>query len=701
MKLIIPNIMKQILLSFIALSMSLSVAAQSAATDSVAVEELGEVVVQAPKVVRKADMDVYHPSRRAIEISKNGMQLLRNLMIPSLSVNDVLGSVTASGQAVQVRINGRQASIDDVKSLLPETVKRIEWIDNPGLRYGDATHVLNFIVRNPDMGGSLMANTNQALAKAWGEYMADAKLNNGRSQWELYGNFKLTDNFNTGREYKETFTYPDGSSLTRRESSLGGTLSNNFGNAKLSYSYIKPDTTVFYASFYTKRDFSESTRFDGLLSLSNGADDILLNDHQGKHGTRPGLSLYLEQHFAGKQTLVVDMSGNFYMGRSFSHYIESLPGQSDPLTDVVTNIRDRNKAFSVEANYIKRWASSRLTAGASYTGNRNRSTYENLDGRVYHQRQDRSYFFAEYFQRIGKVTLTGGIGAQYTDFLSRESDRGNHSWNLRPRFTLSYRPTGSSQFKLNFNSWQTAPSLSETNVAPQQTDGFQWRIGNSELETSNSYRLSLNYNFSLPRINGSFIVMGFTSPNAITPYLFWDEDRLVTSYENSRGLQNLTFRFSPQIEVIPDWLVVSGTVQYRAERMRGTGYKLYNHNWSGEGAIQLAHSGFEFMFMYRRAQRDLWGEKISWGEDLTFVSLAYNWKKWQFGVGMVMPFGKYDQGSMSLNKYNTNEMHLRPDIKRMPFVAISYNLQWGRQKRGASKLIDSNAEADKSTAGGR
>lgn len=60
----------------------------------------------------------------------------------------------------------------------------------------------------------------------------------------------------------------------------------------------------------------------------------------------------------------------------------------------------------------------------SYSANRNRSVYENLDGQVFHQRQGRLYFFAEYFRRINKVSLTAGIGAQYTDFLFRETDQG-------------------------------------------------------------------------------------------------------------------------------------------------------------------------------------------------------------------------------------------------------------------------------------
>ena len=144
-------------------------------------QELQEIVVEAPKVIHKADMDVYHPSRSAVENSRNGMQLLGNLMIPSLTVSDALSSIQASGQSVQVRINGREATIDQVRALLPETVRRVEWIDNPGLRYGGANYVLNFIVANPTLGGSFMSSARPALNQAWGFYMADVKFNAGRS----------------------------------------------------------------------------------------------------------------------------------------------------------------------------------------------------------------------------------------------------------------------------------------------------------------------------------------------------------------------------------------------------------------------------------------------------------------------------------------------------------------------------------------
>ena len=693
-------IMKQTYIVITALLSTVGALAQTETPDTISAQELHEIVIEAPKVIRKADMDVYHPSKSAVDNSKNGMQLLNNLMIPALSVSDALGSITAAGQSVQVRINGRTATIDQVRALLPKTIKRVEWMDNPGLRYEGANYVLNFIVTNPTVGGSLQLYARPALNTAWGFYMADAKFNSGKSQFEIGTNYKLTNKIKTHRDYTETFTYTDGSTLTRKETSRGGTMDNTMGNLWASYNYIKPDTTVFVAEFSMHKDFTDKSLYNGLLSLSDGTDDILLTDSHGDKGATHSLSLYLQQHFAHRQMLVVDFSSSLYFGRSFSDYLEQLPSSPTYLTDIHTNIKDRNQAYGIEADYIKNWSSSRFTSGISYTANRNRSEYENLGGEIFHQRQDKVYFFTEYFQRFGKWSATAGIGAQYTDFLFKESGRGNHSWSARPQATVTYSPNPNHNFRLNFTSWQSTPSLAETNVVPQQLDGFQWRVGNQNLKTANSYMLTLRYGFNLPRVNGSFGIRAFTSPNAITPLLEWNEDRLITTYENSRGLKNLSFFLAPQIEIVPQWLTISGYVQYRMERMKGTGYAINHNGWSGNASLQLTHWGFVLGAEYRYAERDLWGEKISWGEDLNVITLDYNWKDWQFGAGILMPFGKYDQGSKSLSKWNTNEQHMRLDMC-MPFVTAAWNLQWGRQKRGAHKLVDVDANTDRSTAGGR
>lgn len=369
------TILNRIMMAAVAIQTPPMTFAQETA-DTIATHELQEIVIEAPKVIRKADMDVYHPSKSAVENSKNGMQLLNNLMIPTLSVSDALGSIQAAGQSVQVRINGRESSIDQVRALLPETIKQVEWIYNPGLRYGGANYVLNVIVANPTVGGSMMAQGRQALNQAWGFYMADTKFNTGSSQWEVGGNFKLTSRLKSHRDYTETFTYLDGKSVTRDEISRGGTLDNSMTKVWASYNYIKPDTTVFMAQIGYQANLNDKFIYNGLLSFSNGSDAMMLTDINGNNGGTPSLSLYWQQNFTHGQIFIVDFNSSFYSGRSFSNYIEQLPGAQNPwdyVTSINTEIKDHNQAYAIEADYVKKWRNGCFTAGVSYTANRNRS----------------------------------------------------------------------------------------------------------------------------------------------------------------------------------------------------------------------------------------------------------------------------------------------------------------------------------------
>lgn len=703
-----PNIkdgvMKKFLILILLISSTQIAFAQKEDNDTTFSQSLAEIVIEAPKVVRKADMDIYYPSSSAVDNSKNGMQLLHNLMIPSIFVNDALGSIIAAGQSVQVRINGRQATIDQVRALLPGTIKRVEWIENPSLIYNGANYVLNFIVTNPTLGGSLMLRAMPSLNANFGNYNGNIKLNNGRSQWEIGLSYNPSYNVKIHRDYYELFTYPDGKSITRTERPLGGHFDDSSGSANVSYNFVKPDTTIFVVDFNFRRTFPGVVEYKGLLDVSSEPGQILLKDSNGTEGSTPSLSLYLQQNFNRNQTFVVDFKGSYYAGRSWSEYEEKPYREVSPgevFTDIYTGIKDRNQLYSIETDYIKNWKNGRFSAGVSYTANRNRSQYENLGDIIFHQRQDKVYFFAEYFHRFGKWTATAGMGVQYTDFLFKETNQGNHSWSPRPQASITYSLNPNHNFRLSFTSWQSAPSLAETNIVPQQIDGFQWRIGNQDLKTSGSYMLTFLYRFNMPKVTGSFGIRAYTSPDAITPLLYWDDNRLITTYENSTGgLQNLSFFLAPRVEIIKDWLMLSAYVQYRMEHMRGTGYDLRHNAWSGEGMIAVQHWGFVLSAQYRYAQRDLWGEKISWGEDFNILELSYNWKKWQFALGCIMPFGKYDRGSKSLSKWYKNEQHTRMDM-RMPYIQISYNLQWGRQKRGVQKLINSDANVDKSTTGGR
>lgn len=90
-----------------------------------------------------------------MKASGNGMDLLQQMMLPRVQVDLLNNEIKATGNGVvQVRINGVKVEQDEIKALNPSDIIRIEYHDNPGLRYGNADIVLDYIVRRPDTGAA-------------------------------------------------------------------------------------------------------------------------------------------------------------------------------------------------------------------------------------------------------------------------------------------------------------------------------------------------------------------------------------------------------------------------------------------------------------------------------------------------------------------------------------------------------------------
>lgn len=99
-----------------------------------------------------------------MKVSTNGVNLLQELMLPRIQVNPMNNEIGISGGGeLQIRINGAKADINEIKALRPADIIRIEYHDNPGLRYGNAEIVLDYIVRRPDTGGSFGTDLSQGV----------------------------------------------------------------------------------------------------------------------------------------------------------------------------------------------------------------------------------------------------------------------------------------------------------------------------------------------------------------------------------------------------------------------------------------------------------------------------------------------------------------------------------------------------------
>lgn len=143
-----PYILPLIMLPALAL-------AQTRESDSLQVEELGEITVVARTQRTSATKTVYMPTENQKSAASGGVSLLSKMSIPQLSVNPIAETVrTADNQEVSLYINFHPASHEDVGGLNPRDVKRVEYLDFPiDPRFQRARHVVNFITNSYTYGG--------------------------------------------------------------------------------------------------------------------------------------------------------------------------------------------------------------------------------------------------------------------------------------------------------------------------------------------------------------------------------------------------------------------------------------------------------------------------------------------------------------------------------------------------------------------
>lgn len=173
-----------------------------------------------------------------MKASGNGMDLLQQMMLPRVQVDLLNNEIKATGNGVvQVRINGVKVEQDEIKALNPSDIIRIEYHDNPGLRYGNADIVLDYIVRRPDTGGSFGLDMAQGINSMWGEHNAWGKINHKNSEWGASYRIGPRDFYGMKRNNEEEFHLANGTTLNRVEIGEPSRARLFMHNLNVNYSY--------------------------------------------------------------------------------------------------------------------------------------------------------------------------------------------------------------------------------------------------------------------------------------------------------------------------------------------------------------------------------------------------------------------------------------------------------------------------------
>ena len=458
----------------------------SAAQDTEKTITLDEVTVKGARTIQKVDGQWIYPTKQQIESSANGYSLLSKLTLPHIRVDEAMNSITALTNlgTVQVRINDVIASREDLQTLDMQGVDHIEFIDNPGVRYGEGIeYVIDIKVKKPVSGyvvGTLLTNT---LTTVNGNESLYGKFNHGRSEFALsydldYHNFK-------GAEYDERAAYEleSGNIASIHRYSLNKQSKNISHNAQLTYS-LSDSNYVFQAKFLGSSDI-QPQRGNAKMVIN----DVPYDEFSSSHSSSPSIDLYYHQDFRCHQSLTANVVGT---------YIKTT-GDTENNEGSAYHYNTDGRTYSLwsEAIYENRLKPFTFSAGVQYGQRYSHNIYQGDVDATNDMHTSSLYFFSQLKGRLGKLSYMGGIGASRRYY--RQGDATQDLWFFRPKFTVGYPLTNRLKVKYDFEiSQHTSQIALVSNVSIKQ-NAMETILGNPDIHPNRvvSHRLKLSY--STPR----------------------------------------------------------------------------------------------------------------------------------------------------------------------------------------------------------
>lgn len=657
---------------------------------------LDGVTVSASNTSSRSDRKLVFPSDRQVKASTNGMDLLQQLMLPKIQVNPMSSEIKVPGNGeVQLRINGVKVELQEIKSLLPSDIIRIEYHDNPGLRYGNAEVVLDYIVRRPETGGTLSLDMSQGVNALWGEHRFSGKINHKKSEFGASYRFGPRDFYGMSRDNEEIFHLADGTELHRKETGDPSHARMFMHNVNLNYSIQDPEKYLFNATFRYWNNHQPNWDYRGILSnLENPDDYVDMVDLNSEDNQVPALDLYYQRNLKNDQTLVFNVVGTYNRTSSHRFYQESR--DQELLTDINNRVSGNKYSVIGEGIYEKKLANgNRLSTGLRHTQSFSNNEYRNGHNYDTHMNQAESSLYGEFKGKVRKLDYTLGVGVSRSYYKQDGTDDSYQYYTFNPRFTLQYALPGQSFVRLRGYVGNSSPSLGNLSAIEQVIDSLQLQRGNPQLEAYMRYRLALTYEFQkgifYTNLDGAYEYL----PNPIMDEKFQEGDKIIQTWNNQKNWQRVTGSAMFRVGPIKDILQFSFTGGVNHYISNGNTYSHTYTNWSCNLQASLTWKKFMLMYQLDTNWNWFWGETLDGGENIQILMAKYNFKNLSLGIGAFNPFSdNWKVQSENWNQYaSSKKTSYIKESSRLFVVSVSYNFSFGRTYKAGQKRLN-NSDSD-------
>lgn len=666
------------------------------------------VTVEAARVVEKVDRQIIFPTKEQVKTASNGYDLLDNLSLPTIIVNRAERKVLSlKGGDVQIRINDVKASMQDVLALQPDEVTKVEFINVPGLKYGDSNldAVINYQVRRRYAGYVAGVSTMQGTKAGFNNSDGYFKYNVKKSEFSINYSFSYRSVEERSYESLGTYHLPTGETLHRNYLGYDSPFLYTTNNVQLGYNLSEPDkyTLNVRLNFYNHN--SPVRGMNQLYQESGKANQYLQNNRKMLEQI-PSLDIYYSLNMPHDQNLALNLVGTYigtdYQYRMREYTFNKSPDESvknAPLTDYSYDATGRKRSLIGEGTYSKNWKQMALSVGGQYNISHTDNIYVGSSNADTELKYSNLYLFTQLQGQQKWFSYQVGVGATRSSI--HQGENGYSKWLFRPQVTLQAKASDRLSFKWSSKITSDIPSLSDLSELRQYSNSFEARDGNSGLKPFTGYNNTLSASWNIPLMSvyleGNWTYYDKPIATSILPEKREDGSYLfVSKPENQKNHDYKHLLLTPEVHLIKDHLDLNLMCEYQNVKTKGLDYS-HEFNYFSYGAeIRYMTGNWNIGYGAYKVEKSFWGEKTNGGEPTSNLAVTYSYKNWQFGILGLFVF--YPHGCVYkdelFNKYVQQKNKVRlADQGNMLVFAASFNFSHGRRYHTGSRKLN-NSDRD-------
>ena len=644
---------------------------------------LDEVTVKAAKVVNKADGMLIYPTDAQKQASNNGYSILEKLTLANIRIDNISHTITAIDNrgSVQLRVNGIVVGKQEMLALNPKDIVKINFINNPGVRYGESiAYVIDIVTRRSESGYTIGTDLTSALATLQGDGMVYGKWNKGKSEWSL--SYGVSGYKNKGEKSKQLaeYTLIDGSIYTIERNDVESLRKAIAHDTKLTYNWSDSTATVFQTSL--SGTFNNTPDNYNIKDITDGSRQYQATSRDDDKSYSPVLDIYFFRQLTPRQSITANAVGTFISTQTSSYYDEGTPYQYDVdgktaslLTEIIYENRLKPFTFSTGLNNSYKYIKNDYLGDASALTNTN---------------NNRLYAFAEIKGMLQPFSYTLGAGASYIHYT--QNGRRYNFWTFHPKASLTYQINNSMQLSYTYQMQDKVSRIAMTSDATIRTNSMEWTVGNPDLKPSHDMEHRLQFSYTNNRLQT--FVEGYykqcLKPN-MAHYERTDGNKFLYTQINQKEIDALDVYAYASYWLLPEKLQIAANGGiYRCFNF-GYDYTHCYTSWFHASSITAYLGKFTLQGYIDNGNRFFEGESKGFSEAYSVLKASYTWRDWQFSLSWANPFDSnhksYENELMNRNLYK-HTIGYSKDSGNLVTLNVSWRLSRGNKHQSAEKKIN-------------